>query len=81
MADIDHRIADLAEAYLAGQLSWNSFMESAPRPTEAMCGAADELLYEIEHEPKVGGLFGISTGQAQQRLNKLRELIQACRLA
>jgi len=79
VTEVDRKIADLAEAYLAGKVSWKAFMDAAPDASVNLSDEADELCYEIEHEPKVGGLLGISPAQARRRLERLQELIRACR--
>ncbi|MCH7720364.1 MAG: hypothetical protein IH988_05165 [Planctomycetes bacterium] len=73
--------AELAERFLDGVLCLEEFWEQFPAKLydDDAEEDADELYYEIEHEPQVGGFFGATPGEIAQRLRRIRELIAKLR--
>jgi hypothetical protein len=65
-------VGRLAELYLAGRLSFEHFMERAPKDTGDE--EAEELIDLIVHEPKRGGLFGASPAEHDRHMERIREL-------
>ena len=65
-------VGHLAQRFLADEISWDAFIMSAPEGTDDEEIA--ELIDLIEHEPKVGGLFGVSEGEHSRHMDRVCEL-------
>ena len=65
-------VGRLAEEYLAGRVSFADFMHAAPEDPEDEEVA--ELIDLIEHEPKRGGFLGVSAGEHDRHMARIREL-------
>jgi len=72
-----HQVAEWAEQYLAGSLSFQRFMELVPE--ESGDSLVTKLVDLVEHEPKRGGILGATPEQYDGHMRKVRELIAALR--
>ena len=77
MTNERRRVAEWAEQYLAGDLSFQRFLELVPE--ESGDSLVTELVDLVEHEPKRGGIFGATPEQHDGHMRKVRELIAALR--
>jgi len=68
------RAAEMAREYRAGRVSWVAFMD-------AFAESSDELVADlvdlIEHEPRRGGLLGISDGRWAEHESAVQAAIDA----
>lgn len=71
-------LGQLAELYLAGQLSFADFMQAAPEDPEDEEVA--ELIDLIVHEPKRGSFLGVSLQEHDRRMERIRELARSVSL-
>jgi hypothetical protein len=67
-------VADLARNFIAGNISWNIFMEGVPETDDELIGEVVDL---IEHEPKRGGIFGVNEDGWQDYQAQLLRAIEA----
>lgn len=65
-------VGELAQLYLAGRMSFEDFMQRAPRDIQD--DEVDELIDLIVHEPKRGGFFGASPEEHDRHMARIREL-------
>ena len=71
------QVADWAQRYLDGGLSFEGFFELL---SEAQQDAeVAELVDLIEHEPQRGGFLGVSAAQHERHMQRIRELIRVLR--
>ena len=71
------QIAEWAEQYLAGNLSFERFLELVPEePKDALVA---ELIDLVEHEPKRGGVLGVPPAQHDAYVRRMRQLIGVLR--
>ena len=71
------QVAEWAEQYLAGKLSFQRFLELVPgEPGDSL---VTELVDLVEHEPKRGGILGVTPEQHDSHMRKVRQLIAALR--
>ena len=79
MATDRRQVAHWAEQYLAGNLSFNRFIELVPEQSQDSLIA--ELVDLIEHEPKRGGILGVTPREHDEHLRRVRDIIAALRTA
>jgi hypothetical protein len=68
-------VGRLAELYLAGQVSFQEFMQAAPEEPDDEDIA--ELIDLIVHEPKRGGFLGASRQEHDRHMARIRELARS----
>lgn len=68
------RAVQKAEDYLAKKISWEQFMDEFG---DADDEAVADLVDLIEHEPKRGGLPGVSEQEWKQYQSQLRQALEA----
>ncbi len=74
MKEIRRQIALVASDFYSGKISFKEFMSSVPdcESDEDAC----ELIDLIEHEPKIGGILGISKEEHAQYMTRIFKLIE-----
>ena len=74
MSKLRKEIAKLAKDLCSGTITYEEFMNSLPEMDED--DLIDELVDLIEHEPKVGGLFGVSKKKHSEYLQRIHTTIK-----
>jgi hypothetical protein len=69
------RVGKLAALYLSGQLAFKEFLSSVP--AEPLTDDVSELIDLIEHEPKKGGVFGVTVQEHDQYMVRIRGLVDS----
>jgi len=67
-------VAHWAQQYLDGGIPFERFLNLAPEEPEDQ--DIEELIDLIVHEPKRGGLFGVSAADYETHMRRIRELIE-----
>jgi hypothetical protein len=65
--------AELARAFYMGDLTFEQFLTRFPESGDP---DLNELLDLIEHEPKQGGILGVSTATYQEHMSRVHTLIE-----
>jgi len=68
-----HVAARLARQFYKNQISFDQLMMNYPDDSEDK--DIEELFYLIEHEPKKGGLFGVSVSEHADYIKDIEKLI------
>ncbi len=76
MTNDRRQVAEWAERYLAGNLSFQRFLELVPEESED--SLVTELVDLVEHEPKRGGILGATPEQYDRHMRKLRGFLRRC---
>jgi hypothetical protein len=78
LRELRRKVGELAAALLDGQLDYATFLQELPKEAESASDPQiEELLDLIEHEPAVGGLFGISLLEHQNYRGEMDHLVKA----
>ena len=74
MSDIRKKVANLATDFYSRSISYDEFMLSLPETGEDKM--INELVDLIEHEPRVGRLFGVRHEEHVIYMERIKSLIQ-----
>jgi hypothetical protein len=69
--------AKVARELIASKISYKQFLDDYPDDDETNDDEIHKLFSLIEHQPKVGGLFGINKVKHEQYMSQILKLIKA----
>jgi hypothetical protein len=78
MSEITKKVADLADELYSDKITYEQFIDAIPDEI-LEDEVVSELIYMIEHEPKVGGFLGVSEAEGDKYRAGINALIEKLR--